>query len=127
MSSPTVALQVELIAVLDEALDCDVYDAVPPGAEYPYVTLDRMDSRNSDMLNSRLDERFVYLSVWSTHPGQSEVMTIMASIDNALNNKRLNLSTGRAFGVQVIRQSTRRESDNLTFMGQVILRIFTQH
>lgn len=126
-TSPALALQVALIGVLDTALSCSVYDAVPTGAAYPYVTLDRFDSSNRDFLASRLDERHIYLSVWSRHPGQSEVMAIMAAIDGALNNQRLSLSTGHAFGVQVTRQATQREPDNLTFMGRVTLRIYTQH
>lgn len=127
MSSPSIPLQIAIIAALDNALDCDVWDAVPPDSPYPYVTVDTTEVSNRDYLASRLDERFVYLNVWSTAQGQAEVLGIMADIDAAMNNQRLSLGSGRAFGVRVTRQRTTRESDNLTFMGQVTLRVLTQH
>ena len=118
------ALHTALIAALDEAVDCDVWDAVPPGADYPYVTVDTSEAANEDFLTDRMERRFVYLSVWSTHPGQAEVLSIMDQID-ALHEQPLTLASGHAVSVRVERRRTSREPDNLTFMGQVTLRVFT--
>lgn len=127
MSEPTLALQAALLAQLQSTLSCSVYDAVPQASTYPYVTIDFMSVDNEDYLAGfRVERRFVYLSVWSRSYGQSEVMSIMAQID-ALNEQPLTLSTGQMASLRVERKRTVREPDNLTFMGQVTLRIITTH
>lgn len=120
------ALQVALIAALDAAVACDVWDAVPEGSAYPYVTIDTTEISNRDFLASRMDERFVYLNVWSTAEGQAEVLQIMSQID-ALHEQPLDLTTGDVVSVRVQRKRTSREPDNRTFMGRVTLRILTKH
>lgn len=104
-----------------------VYDKVQQGAAYPYVTLDSQFVNDADFLSSRMDERFFYLNVWSTYGGQAQVWQIMAEIDARLHNKRLSLATGTMVICRVKRKRTSREPDNETFMGQVTLRILTQH
>lgn len=127
MSEPTLALQAALLSQLQSTLSCEVYDAVPQASTYPYVTIDFMSVDNEDYLAGfRVERRFVYLSVWSRAYGQSEVMSIMAQID-ALNEQPLTLSTGQVASLRVERKRTVREPDNLTFMGQVTLRIITTH
>lgn len=116
-----------LIAALDDALDCDVWDAVPPGADYPYVTVDRVESINADHLAlQRMEERFIYLNIWSRVQGQAEVMGIIEQIE-ALHEQRLETTDGYVVSVRVHRKRTRREPDNLTFMGQVTLRVIYRY
>jgi orotate phosphoribosyltransferase len=78
-------------------------------------------------LNSRKDERMVYLSIWSQYRGQKEVVEIMADIDDALHRKALTLESGTMVQSFVQNKHTSREPDNLTFQGSVKLRIITQH
>lgn len=142
MSDPSWALQKALFARLREdasltALlaphaDPDVggsavYDAAPQGAAYPYVAFDRSVVQNADLLNRRLDRRFLYLSVWSQYQGQKEVMEIMAAIDEALHEKPLTLETGAAVSIRVERKDPSRDADGTTYMGRVTLRILTTH
>lgn len=127
MSDPALPLQAALLARLNEVLSCDVWDAVPQDTDYPYVTMDYGVSANEDMLGGfRVDRRYVYLAIWSRAYGQAEVLGIMAQID-ALNEQPLTLSSGAAVSLRVERKRTIREPDNLTFMGQVSLRIITTH
>lgn len=126
MADPSVALHTALLAKLKEILSCDVWDAVPQGSDYPYVTLDSMVDDNADLLSMRVSRRFVYLGVWSRAYGQAEVMGIMGQID-AINEQPLALSTGEVVSLRVERKRTVREADNLTYQGQVTLRIITQH
>jgi hypothetical protein len=126
MAEPTRALHKALKAQLDTLCSCSVYDGVPQEAVYPYVVLDFMTTNNEDYTNARQDRRFVYLSVWSRNHGQEEVMDIIEQID-AINETNLSLDTGDAFSVRVERKQTNREPDNLTFMGQVTLRVLTTH
>lgn len=127
MSDPALALQAALLAQLQSILSCEVYDAVPQAAAYPYVTLDYSMSDNEDFVGGyRVDRRYIYLGVWSRAYGSAEVQTIMSQID-ALNEQPLALSTGDMVSLRVERKRTSREPDNLTFMGQVTLRILTTH
>lgn len=126
MADPTKALHTALLARLKAILSVPVWDAVPQGSEYPYVTIDSMVSSNDDLLSSRANTRFVYLGIWSRAYGQAEIMGIMEQID-AINEQPLPLSTGRAVSVRVDNTRTVRDSDNLTYQGQVTLRIITQH
>lgn len=126
MAEPTKALHKALLASLQSACSCSVYDGVPQNAAYPYVVMDDMQAVNEDYINARQDRRFVYLSIWSRSPGQAEVMGIIEEID-AINEQTLTLDTGTAVSVRVERKHTNREPDNLTFMGHVTLRIITTH
>lgn len=126
MSEPTTALYTALLAAIDALVTCDVWDGVPQNTTYPYVVMDFTTSSNEDLTNTRLDRRYVYLSIWSRSPGQAEVMGIMSQLD-ALNNSSLSLSTGAVCLLRVERKRTSREPDNLTFMGQVTLEILTTH
>ena len=127
MTDPSWSLQQALYQALSAALPCPVYDAVPQGAAYPYVTIDREVRRNADFLNSRLDERFVYLNVWSDYPGQKEVKEIIAAIDAALHRQPLEIADGRVVSCIVRDTDTSRDADGVTYMGRVTLQILTQH
>ena len=128
MSDPAPALQAALYQRLSAALTVPVYDAVPPETPYPYVTLDREFSDNvSPITGRKRDNRLFYLSVWSDYQGQAEVKRINAEIAAALDEVKLPLSTGNAVSVRVMRTETSRESDGVTYMGSVTLRIITQH
>ncbi len=127
MSDPSLALQKALYERLTADLSCAVFDAVPDGMPYPYVTLDREFSSNSTPISGKdRQTRLFYLSVWSQYHGQAEVKRIMAEISTALNEKRLPLESGLAVSVRVTRTEATREPDGKTYMGSVTLRIITQ-
>lgn len=123
------AVQKAIYQALSTALSgaADVYDAVPQNAEYPYVVIDSQESIPSEPFNSRRDERFVYLSVWSQYRGQKEVLDILSLIDSALHRKQLSIETGRIVIVYVENKRTMREPDNMTFQGAAKIRLITEH
>lgn len=137
MTDPGWAVQTALLDALDGSLPygpgspqatAAVYDRVPDGAAYPYVTLDtQTQTSEGEPLASRRDERFFYLGVWSTYAGQKEIQEIFQGIDAALHQKRLPLTTGRMVRCYVLRKWTQRDADGETFQGQVTLRIITEH
>lgn len=128
MSDPSLALQAALYQRLTEALTVPVFDSVPAGTPYPYVTLDYEVSDNDSPISGRKrDNRLFYLSVWSDYLGQAEVKRINSSIAEALDEQPLAISTGHVVSIRVIRAETNREPDGKTFMGSVTLRIITQH
>lgn len=124
---PGLALHKALLAELKSSLDVDVYDAVPQGAAFPYVTIDTSISSNDDALVERREVRFVFLNVWSQQPGQEQILSIMQDIDEALHDNRLELDRGYIASITVDRKTTRRDADNITFQGQVTLRVVTHH
>lgn len=126
MAEPSKALHKALLAALNTACSCSVYDGVPQDAAYPYVVMDDMQKGNEDFINARMDRRFYYLSIWSRTVGQEEVLGIIEEI-NAIHEQPLTLDTGEAFSVRIERGHTMREPDNRTFMGHVTLRILTTH
>lgn len=126
MAEPTKALHKALLTALNSACSCSVYDGVPQDAAFPYVVIDYMTSENNDFLVGRMDVRFVYLMVWSRNLGQAEVMGIIEEIET-LNEQPLTLDTGAVASLRVDSKRTAREADNLTFKGQVTLRVITTH
>lgn len=130
MADPSVALQLALVDRLEASLaslSCPVYDGAPLNAQMPYVSIDNEITNAADFLASRLDERLLYLSVWSDAKGQLEVKRIMAAIDEALHEQPLSISPGRVVSVRVLRKQSNREPDGVTYQGAVTLRIYTQH
>lgn len=128
MSNPGLALQKALFEKLSASLSAPVFDAVPEGTPYPYVTLDYEVTDNTTPVSGRKREnRLFYLSVWSSYQGQAEVKRINGEIADVLDEVALPLSTGTAVSVRVLRTETNREPDGKTYMGSVTLRIITQH
>jgi hypothetical protein len=128
MSDPGLALQKALFERLTAALATPVFDAVPAGSPYPYVTLDYEAVENTTPISGeKRENRLFYLSVWSDYQGQAEVKRINGEIADALDEVALPLSTGTAVSVRVLRTETNREPDGKTYMGSVTLRIITQH
>ena len=126
MSSPNKALHKALLSAIDALVSCQVYDAVPQGAAYPYVLIDTDTVTNEDLTNLRVDRRFVYLSIWSRAHGSAEVRGIIDQLD-AINEAPITVDTGSVISVRVERTHCNREPDNLTYMGSVTLRILTHH
>jgi hypothetical protein len=125
MSDVGYALHVALLARLKSLVSVPVWDAVPQGSEYPYVSMNSIMAIDDPYLTLRVSTRYAYLSIWSRAYGQAEVLQIMGEI-NQINETPLALSAGHVASVRVERTQTVRDTDNLTFQGQVTLRIITQ-
>ena len=126
MTDPIKALHKGLLASLQSACSCDVWDAVPQETTYPYVVIETEITSNEDFLVERFDRRFIYLSIWSRAHGSAEIRDIVAEIQT-LNETNITLDSGELSSLRVERVNVIREPDNLTFMGQVTLRILTLH
>ena len=130
MADPSLALHKALLASLQSACTSAsaVYDGVPQTASYPYVVIDYSYSNNQDFmsLDERMDERLVYLSIWSRIHGQQEILQLFTEIET-IHEQPLTLDTGTAVSVRVDAKRTYREQDALTFRGQVVLRVITTH
>lgn len=128
MADPGLAAHTALYGALAAALTpVAVYDAVPPGAAYPYVVIGSQQAIPDDPLASRRDERTFYLSIWSQYHGQKEVLGIIAKIDAAVHHKAFAMTAGRMVRCYVIRKLSQPEPDGATWQGQVAVRMITEH
>ena len=127
MADVTYDLHVALLAKLKELCSCEVWDSVPQDADFPYVVIDSAESSDVGFISgTEIDERFVYLSIWSRVHGQREVMQIIGNIQ-AIHMTSLPLASGQVVSVRLQRSGTNREPDGLTFMGRATLRILTRN
>lgn len=129
MADPGVAMQKALFeALTSESPPLAVYDRVPQGgASYPYVVISGQQAVPDDPLASRRDERFYYLTVWSTYHGQKEVLEILARIDALLHHARLASDSGRWVRSYVTRRLISAEPDGETYQGSATVRALTEH
>lgn len=94
MSDPAIALQAALYDRLSSELSVPVYDSVPMGTKYPYVTIDsEVVSNTSPISGRKRARRYIYLSVWSDYQGQAEIRRINAEIEAALDERPLDLTS----------------------------------
>ena len=131
MSEPSNAVQKAIYQALTvgspSPVAASVYDHVPQNASYPYVVIDAQETAEDDHLTEQLDERFLYLSVWSRQRGQKEVNALMGQIHDALHQQRFSMDTGRMVNCLVIRKRTNLDSDGITYSGHVTVKVRTEH
>jgi hypothetical protein len=131
VSEPSNAVQKALYQALTVGspapLSAAVYDHVPQNASYPYVVIDAQETAEDDHLTEQLDERFIYLSVWSRQRGQKEVNTLIGQIHDALHQQRFALDVGRMVNCLVIRKRSGLDADGLTYQGSVTVKVRTEH
>jgi len=74
------------------ALVSGVYDEVPEGTAYPYVSFGSIIETASDAHDRQGLETFLTLHVWSDYPGNGEAADIFAALDAALDRQPLSVS-----------------------------------
>ena len=127
MADCTVALQVALLAKLNTLCSVPVYDAVPRGSAYPYVQLDSQMAMDAEFIDgTQIDDRNIYISVWSEQRGQAQVMGILAELKN-IHLTALPLTNGQVVSLRVYRSETSRDADGVTYQGNMTLKVITRN
>lgn len=127
MTDVASALQTAIYQRLTSQISVPVFDSVPQGTTYPYVTIDSLKSDDrSPIFGQKRDLRMLYLSVWSDYPGQAEVHRINAEVAASLHQVRLPLAEGRAVSIRIIRTESDRDADGVTYQGSVTAQVITQ-
>jgi hypothetical protein len=110
-ASAALELQGAIVAKLkaDNIAGGRVYDTVPGGALFPYVSLGPGDSIEIDHDCIEAEEITVQIDAWSRAQGYPEVLGIAAQIRESLHNYDATLSTN-AF-VSLLHRNTRRMRD----------------
>lgn len=120
MSDPSLELQATIVAalkapgVLPGVVGGRVYDAVPAGAAFPYVTLG--DCQVLPDKSSCIDGAEVYpqIDIWSRAVGYPEVKTITKAVLAALDDQLINVSGFNVVVFEIESVNYLRDPDGLT-------------
>jgi len=104
----------------------NIFDDVPQRTNFPYVTLGDIETRDWDTQTSVGHEHIVTLHIWSNHRGRKQVHTIIAEIDDALDDKTLSLQDHTLINLHVIFWSALRDLEGQAYHGIVRLRAVTE-
>lgn len=104
-----------------------VYDKVPPGAALPYVTISGTEAVPDNYVAGLRSDLFVYLTVWSGYHGAKEVLETLDKL-RGLHGARPVLAGGAvALSTWVIRENCERDADEITYQGNMTLRVLIEH
>jgi hypothetical protein len=133
MSSSALALQQSLYAALsgDETLvsllgGARIFDSVPQGTPFPYVTLAHSDVTDWSTGTETGDEHIVTLHVWSRDAGRKSVHEIIDRIQTLLHDQSPALTGHRLINLRREYCGVRREPDGDTLRGIIRLRAVTE-
>ena len=132
--SASLALQSAIYAVLTANADLiaatgatpRIYDDVPPGTAYPYVTFGQAIERDWSTGTEAGREHTVTLHVWSRASGRREVHQIGAIIRAALHDAALTLAGHRLVNLRHEFTDARREPDGETSHALLRFRATTE-
>ena len=133
MSSPAWELQKAIYGTLaaDTALVAllggeHIYDDVPRGAAFPYVTFGPSTTRDWSTGTEAGSEHLVTLRAWSKAGGEKEVHLVLEAIRNALHEAALALGGHRLVSLRHEMSDAMREPDGETYQGIARFRAVTE-
>lgn len=103
-----------------------VYDAVPRGAAYPYVTLGQSSWRDWSTGSDDGEEHTLTLHVWSETSGYRETQHIMTRLRERLHDASLVLSGHHLVNLRHEYSEARREPGGESYRGIVRFRAVTE-
>lgn len=103
-----------------------IYDEVPRGAEFPYVTFG--DSRATAMAadGEAMEEHLIVLHAWSRQGGRYEAQIIAGALLQALDDASLALAGHHLVNLRFSVADIRREADGRTYRALVRFRAVTE-
>lgn len=103
-----------------------VYDHVPRGTSFPYVTIGPSNERDWSTGLEEGHEHLLTLHVWSQAAGRREAQQLIGAIRARLHDQSLALAGYRLVNLRHEASETRREPDGKTIRGLVRLRAVTE-
>ena len=103
-----------------------VYDHVPRGAAFPYVTFAQSTERDWSTGSEPGHEHLVTLHVWSRAAGGKEAQEIIGAVRAALHDQPLALTGHRLVNLRQEFAEVRRDADGETTQALVRLRAVTE-
>lgn len=103
-----------------------VWDHVPRGASYPYVTMGASTERDWSTGSDGGGEHILTLHVWSKAAGRHEAETIARELRAALHDQALTLDGYTLVNLRHELTDTRRDAEHELYHGVVRLRAVTE-
>ncbi|MCO5129846.1 MAG: DUF3168 domain-containing protein [Xanthobacteraceae bacterium] len=103
-----------------------VYDAVPRGAAFPYVTLGEARVTDAAVDGGAIQEHLVTLHAWSRQGGHKEAHVIAGALLQALDDAPLAPDGHRLVNLRFTVADIRREGDGRTYHAIVRFRAVTE-
>lgn len=103
-----------------------IYDDVPRGVDYPFVTFGNSTVRDWSTGSDGGGEHIVTLHVWSRANGRRETHEIMGALRTALHDEPLSLDGHRLVNLRHEFSEARRDPDGETYHGVVRYRAVTE-
>ena len=103
-----------------------VYDDVPQGTAFPYVTIGESTVRDWSTGSEDGLEHILTLHVWSRAHGRKEVQEIMDAVSTVLHDSALSVAGHSLINLRHELSEARRESDGETYHGIVRYRAVTE-
>lgn len=128
MSDPSLEVQGAIVAALkaaDVAGD-RIYDTVPDGVVFPYVTVGEGDTVGTDNSCWAASEVTIQVHVWSRAVGFPECKTIAAAVRGALSQP-LTLATHRNMSAEFVVARFLRDPDGITRHAAIEFRYLVDH
>jgi hypothetical protein len=113
-------------AVLAQLGGPHVWDHVPRGAAFPYVTIASTTDRDWSTGTDTGSEHVLTLHVWSKAAGRDQAETIAAELKQVLHDQPLTLDGHRLVNLRHELTDTRRDADGELYHGVVRLRAVTE-
>lgn len=133
MSSPGWELQKAIYAELaaDSALTAllggeRIYDDVPRGAAFPYVTFGPSTTRDWSTGTETGAEHLITLRAWSKGGGQKEVHILLEAVRAALHEAPLTVAGHRLVSIRHELSDTLRSADGESYQGIARFRAVTE-
>lgn len=114
-----------VLAALTPAVS--LYDGVPDGATFPFVSFSRSNAVRENLVASNMTRVQITLTVFSEFRGQEQVLTILRAIELALDDAELTLDDGVAVRCDLERADTTLDADGKTYMGSAIYSVLVTH
>lgn len=103
-----------------------IYDDVPQGTPFPYLTFGQSTLRDWSTGSEAGDEHVLTLHVWSRAAGRKETHAIMGALRHALHDAPLALDGHRLVNIRHELSEARRDPDGDTYHGIVRYRAVTE-
>lgn len=103
-----------------------IFDDVPRGAQFPYVTFGQSTMRDFSTGSEEGREHVVTLHVWSRAAGRKEAHEIIDALREALHDASLTLTGHRLVNLRYELSDARRDPDGETYQGIVRYRAVTE-
>ena len=103
-----------------------IYDHVPQGSQYPYVTIGENIARDWSTASSSGAEHQLTLHIWSKAAGRKQAHEIMTVLSNLLHDENLMLNAHVLVNLRLLFSEVRRDPDGKIFHGIMRFRAVTE-